>query len=179
MGAESVAAKLERAWIGALRTCASLSGLGLFLLAVMITSDVLVRWLTGRPIIGVFEIAEVLFVLVTFLAVALVYQDDRQLRVDALSGLARGRTAASLRLLDGVAGLLFFGVVVWTGGAEWLKAYLGGFLRRGLVEIPSAILLGFIVFGSLLLCAVLLAIVAASVRRLIARPGKGAADAAG
>jgi TRAP-type C4-dicarboxylate transport system permease small subunit len=172
-----VAAKLERAWIGTLRACAGLSGLGLFLLSVMITGDVMVRWLTGRPIIGVFEIAEVLFVLVTFFAVALVYRDDRQLRVDALSALARGRTAASLRLLDGIAGLLFFFVVLWTGGAEWLKAYLGGFLRRGLVEIPSAIPLGFIVLGSLLLCAVLLAIVGASLRRLIARSGNGAADA--
>lgn len=135
---------------------AIVSGLMLALLSTMVTTDVLVRWYTGRPIIGVFEVAESMLVYCTFFALALVQLRNQQLSVDILSSRTRGRFAGVLRLIDRLASLLIYGVIVWFTGHEWIKAYQGGFLRRGMFEIPTTVLLSAIVIGAALVCLVLL-----------------------
>lgn len=147
--------------------------LGLMALSVMVTADVALRWFTGRPFVGVFELSEVILVLVTFSAVGLVHLDNRQLSVDILSARARGRTAAGLRLFDALIGLFVFGLLLWKSWEEFGKAYSGSFLRRGMIEIPTAIPVGFIVLGSLCIVVSLLFIVRRSIAQLA---GKAAID---
>ena len=146
---------LDRALARLLIYSAWVSGIALFCLAAMITVDVFVRWLTGRPFIGVFEVSQVILVVVTFLAIGLVQYRQRQLRVDIFSARAKGLPARFLTALDCVVGLAFFGLLLWTGGLEWVKAYTGGYLRRGMVEIPTAIPLAFLVVGTFFMCLTL------------------------
>ncbi len=149
-------ATLDRVLERLLIYSAWVSGIALFCLAAMITVDVFVRWLTGRPFIGVFEVSQVILVVVTFLAIGLVQYRQRQLRVDIFSARAKGLSARLLTVLDCVIGLAFFGLLLWTGGMEWVKAYTGEYLRRGMVEIPTAIPLAFLVIGTFFMCLTLL-----------------------
>lgn len=122
----------------------------LLLIAVIITVDVTKRWFTGKPILGVFEGVELLMVAVTMLVLGMVEWQHRQLNVDVFSHRARGRSALFLVVLDKALTLLFIGVLVTMSAGEWLKAYSGWFLRRGMVEIPIVYPMGLIVTGAVL-----------------------------
>lgn len=156
----------EQALRGVLMAFAYVGAVGLLALSVMVTADVALRWLTGRPFVGVFELSEVLLVLVTFSAVGLVHLDNRQLSVDIVAVRAKGKMAAALRIFDALVGILVFGLLLWKSWEEFWKAVHGGFLRRGMIEIPTAIPLGFIVLGALCIVVSLLFILWRSVRQL-------------
>jgi TRAP-type C4-dicarboxylate transport system permease small subunit len=159
--------RIEALWARVLQAVALLNGLVILLLAMMITTDVVFRWLAGRPIIGVFEISQILFIPVIFWVLGLVIFTNRQVRLDIVSARARGRLAVGLRVLDQVLGLLFFGVLLWTGGTDWLEAIERNYVGRGMLEIPQAVPLGFLVFGSLLIVATLVIMLVRSIGCLI------------
>ncbi|MFO1188153.1 MAG: TRAP transporter small permease subunit [Alphaproteobacteria bacterium] len=159
-------ASFERAWRTVLVAFSYIGTIGLIILSVMVTVDVTVRWFTGRPFVGVFELSEILLVLVTFSAVGLVHMDNRQLSVDILSAKARGRTAAGLHLFDAVIGLLVFSLLLWKSWEEFTKALAGNFLRRGMIEIPTAVPVGFIVAGSFCIVVSLIIIIRRSIAQL-------------
>jgi TRAP-type C4-dicarboxylate transport system permease small subunit len=122
---------------GLFRMAATVGAAGLIAIAVMITVDVGMRWATGRAIGGVFEIACVLLVVVTFLPLGLVVHEERQLRVDIVPGLLKGKALAAVDLFDCAIGILVFGLLLKVASEEFGKAYFGRFLLRGLIEIPT------------------------------------------
>jgi TRAP-type C4-dicarboxylate transport system permease small subunit len=134
---------------------ALIAGAMLLLLSLMVCADVAVRWATGRPLIGVFELAESMLVYSTFLSLAYVQLKNQQLRVDILSARARGRLAGTLNLLECLASILVYGAIAYFSGHEWVKASQGGFLRRGMLEIPTSYLLAPICIGAFLVVCVL------------------------
>lgn len=156
----------ERVLLKLLRACGAISGVVLLFMAFMVTTDVSKRWLTGKPITGVFEVSQLSLLVATFLVLGYVQYYDRQLTVDIVSSKAHGRTRVLLRLLDGLLGIFFFGVLLWTGAEEWLKAWHGGFLKRGLIDIPTTIPLGFLVFGAALILVTIVLITFRSLIRL-------------
>lgn len=133
------------------RASAIIGAIGLVLIACMVTADVTTRWLTGRPIVGVFEVTTVVLVLVTFFPLALVQFRNQQLRVDIVAEHVKGRGRAMLDLVDAAAGLCVFGLLLWAASEEFVKAYEGGFLLRGMIVIPTAIPVGMILFGTFLM----------------------------
>lgn len=156
MADSSADGPVDRLLDRALFPVAVVAGLMLGLLSIMVTADVAVRWATGRPLIGVFEIAETMLVYCTFLALAYVQLKNQQLRVDILSSRARGRLAGLLNLLECVASIFVYGAIALFTGHEWFKAHQGGFLRRGMLEIPTTYLLTPITIGAALVALVLL-----------------------
>jgi TRAP-type C4-dicarboxylate transport system permease small subunit len=147
---------VERALDRTLWPIATLAGFMLAAMSVMVTADVAVRYSTGRPVIGVFELAETLLVYCTFLSLAYVQLKNQQLRVDILSARARGRLAGVLNLLECIASIFVYGLIALYSGHEWVKAHQGGFLRRGMLEIPTSYLLAPITVGAALVVLVLL-----------------------
>jgi TRAP-type C4-dicarboxylate transport system permease small subunit len=137
----------------------------LFLLAVMITIDVLMRWLIGTSIVGIFEVSQVALLAITFLVLGYVQHAGQQLTVDILSARARGPVAILLALLNSLISLVVFGALLWAGIAEWWNAYSGSYMRRGLIDIPTTIPLGFLVLGTGL---VVLALILGLLRDLFA-----------
>jgi len=81
---------------------------------------------------------------------------NQHLRVDILSSRARGRTAGGLRVLDSLTALFFYGVILVSACREWIKAWQGGFLRRGFIQIPTTVLMSAIVIGCALICLTIL-----------------------
>lgn len=138
------------------RTLSNIGGAFLLALAIMVTLDVIVRSATGKPFTGVFELSR-LFLLMSFsLAIAPVSFFDCHLRVDIFSGNFTGRARTAATLLDRIATIVVFAMMVWVGCTEWLHAYRGSFLQPGIVEIPTVVPLGFLVFGSFAVCATIL-----------------------
>lgn len=157
-----------------LRWSCTLSGVLLLILAILIVADVLSRWALGRPITGVFETSEVTFVLVSFLALAWVHQQGRQMRIDVLSGRAQGRPAAAMEVVTNLLALAFFGMVLWRGVFQWLEAWGIWDIRPGVVQIPTVIPIGAIVVGTVFLCLSILTSIVTDVRRLVTgAPGVG------
>jgi TRAP-type C4-dicarboxylate transport system permease small subunit len=143
-----LAARIERLLSRVLNAVALLSGTLLFLIAVVVTTDVLKRWITGKPILGVFEAVEVLLVAVTMGVLGLVEWQQRQLNVDIFTHRMKGRPALALVALDKGLSALFIGVLVAMAAAEWAKAWNGWYLRRGMVEIPIVIPMGLLLVGA-------------------------------
>lgn len=146
---------------------ASVAAAALVLISLGITSDVLIRWATGRPITGVFELASLVLVAVIFFPLGFMQYQKLQIRVDIVTTHARGRWAVALDLLDAVAGLLVFGVLLWAASNEFVKAYQGGFLLRGMIEIPTTVEIGFIIFGTALILIALIHLFVVCVRTLV------------
>jgi TRAP-type C4-dicarboxylate transport system permease small subunit len=146
---------------------AAVAGIMLGAMSVMITADVVIRWWTGRPVVGVFELTETMLVYATFLALAYVQLKNQQLRVDILSARARGRLAGALNLLECVASIFVYGAIALYSGHEWLKAFHGGFLRRGMLEISTTYLLTPITTGAALVVFVLVWQLIKSVRQIV------------
>lgn len=146
---------------------AAVAGLMLGAMSVMVTVDVAIRWSTGRPLIGVFELTETMLVYATFLSLAYVQLKNQQLRVDILSARARGRVAGALNLLECVASIFVYGTIAVYSGHEWVKAYQGGFLRRGMLEIPNTVLLSPITVGAALVVLVLVWQLVKSCRQIV------------
>ncbi|OGA37024.1 MAG: hypothetical protein A3G80_05270 [Betaproteobacteria bacterium RIFCSPLOWO2_12_FULL_62_13b] len=144
------------------------SGLLLFILSFIIFVDVLVRWLAGRPIVGVYESSEVVFVAITFLALALVQCEERHIRIPTLVERLPDRCRGFLDAFADLAGFSFFALILWLAAVDWLEAWRGHFVRPGLIEIPNTLHLGFIVVGSFLVCAIYITSSLARLRRLFA-----------
>jgi len=133
-----------------LNAVALLAGSLLFCIALIVTTDVLKRWITGKPILGVFETVEVMLVAVTMGVLGLVEWQQRQLNVDVFTHRAQGRWALLFLIIDKFFAVLFLGVLLSMASLEWLKAWNGWYLRRGMVEIPIVIPMGFLLFGAFL-----------------------------
>jgi TRAP-type C4-dicarboxylate transport system permease small subunit len=117
-------------------------------MALMVTFDVAYRALSGRPVVGVFEMSEVMLTAITFLAIAGVQARGQQLRVDILTHELVGRKQMAVRLLDGIAASIFFCVLFWTASVDFAEALRLGLSGTGLVRMPAAVPLGLVIFGT-------------------------------
>lgn len=156
------------AFVALLRWSCAASGIILLALGVVIVIDVLSRWLFNRPIPGVFETAQVTFVVVSFLALGWVQRLGRQMRVDVLSARVRGRPARAMEAITNLLALVFFGMLLWRATFQWLEAWQIGDVQQGLVQIPMVIPIGGMVIGTVLLGLTLVVAIVADVRGLVA-----------
>jgi len=134
----------------------AIAGSILFLMAIVISVDILKRWLTGRPFVGIFEFTEVGFLVLSFLAFGLVEHSGRQMRVDLVSDRIQGRPGHLLRAITGILGLGFWGIILWKGSGDWLRAYQIHDVRQGMIQLPSITYLGVLVYGTFLVCVTLI-----------------------
>lgn len=140
-----------------LRFLAIFAGACLFCIAALTTVDVTVRWFRGVPITGVFEIAQIMLLLMTCFALPLLHYQRRELSVDIFRAQARGGLKWFMEALDIIAGLLFFALLTWTAWVDFSTAFARGFRAQGLLRIPTAIPLGIVTIGAALVFVVLLA----------------------
>lgn len=109
----------------------------LLFIAAVTSLDVSVRWLTGQPLTGVFEISGIALVAVTMLALPSVLLRRQQLRVDILFEQAAPSVKRALTGLDCVIGIAVLGALFYGAAEETIKAFTGGYLQRGTIAIPT------------------------------------------
>jgi len=135
---------------------AVIAALSLLAIATLVTVDVTLRWTFGRPIVGVFEIATVLLVFAIFLAFPLVQYRDEQMNVDIAYDRFNHGAKFAAKIIDCLAGILVFGILSWAAAHEFLEAYAGGFLLRGMIQVPATVPYGAIAVGSILTLSVII-----------------------
>ena len=154
-----------------LELSAMAAGVILFFLAAMTTADVFKRWITNRPFIGVYEYSGVLFVALTFFAVAAVQYANRQIRMDLLVTHLKGRIKGILAVASDLLVLGFFTVILWRAVIDWIEAYQIGDVTYGMIQIPLVVYISLLGYGLVLICLCLLIGLGKNIREII-HPGK-------
>ncbi len=133
-----------------------IAGIALIGIAIIVTSDVLTRWFTGSPIVGVFEISSVMLVAVTLLAVPGLLLRQKQLRVDIAFEHAGPAVKRAIVVFDAVVGFGLLATLCRLAVVETDSAYFGGYLINGMIALPKWIPFLMIALGSGLGALVLL-----------------------
>jgi TRAP-type C4-dicarboxylate transport system permease small subunit len=92
------------------------------------------------------------FLVCVFLVIPLAQNKDRHIRVDIIIAAVRGKPKYIMEAFVSLLAFIVFAVLVYVGSKEWLAAWEGGYISRGLIDIPNTIHLGFLVFGAFLMC---------------------------
>jgi TRAP-type C4-dicarboxylate transport system permease small subunit len=105
-------------------------------LALAITADALVRFITGRSLLGMVELSETLLVAIVFLGLSYCGYVGAHITMNLVTAALPPRVAAWARVL---AYSLVVALVVWmlyaTGMRAW-DSFVGGEFKFGLVQWP-------------------------------------------
>ena len=116
-----------------------------------VTTDVISRYIFNHSIVGVFELTEYTLLYMTFLCAARVLKDDAHVKMDIVLQRLNPRVNALLNFLTSiVGGLISLGIIYYGIQVTW------DFLQKGsyeltMLEPPSALIVGVIPIGGLLL----------------------------
>ena len=133
-----------------------LAGLGVLVMAGLITFDVLMRYFLDRPQLFVDELASFLQVFVVFAALAYTFRAGGHVRVDLVTSSLARPVRAWLRVVTLALGLAFLAAVIWVTAQSGLNAY--GYGRVSAVMLyPLWIPMLFIPAGLLLMAVAMLA----------------------
>ena len=100
-----------------------LAGLAVLLITLLITYDVGMRYLLGRPQIFVDELASFLQVVVAFWGLAHTFKTEGHIRVDLVMGALRPSARTRLRVATLFLGVVFLIIVTWQTWDTALRAY--------------------------------------------------------
>ena len=147
------------------RSAATLAGLAVLAIVVLITYDVLMRFFFDQPQLFVDEAASFLEVLVIFGGLAYAFRTGTHVRVDLLTTHLPRRARARLRALALGLGLVFLAIVIWTTAQSALTAYRYGRVSAVMLYPLWAPML-VIPLGLALLAVVMLIALTAQLRAL-------------
>lgn len=140
---------VNRAFIG-------LCGVLLLSLSVMIVIDVIYRYFSGRPLVGVYEISGLILLATIFFAFGFVELNRQHITIDIIPNLARKGMKAFLDCIDAICGLIVFSIILYTSGVDAIESYEFSFSSGGMLRIPLYVPFTIIFIGSLLMCVALL-----------------------
>lgn len=147
------------------RSASTLAGFAVLAIVVLITYDVLMRFLFEQPQLFVDELASFLEVLVIFGGLAYTFRTGGHVRVDLLTTHLPRRARARLRVVALVIGLVFLGVVMWPTVQSALTAYRYGRVSAVMLY-PLWLPMLLIPLGLALLAVAMLAALVAQLRAL-------------
>jgi TRAP-type C4-dicarboxylate transport system permease small subunit len=125
-----------------------------FVLMVIIVSDVFGRALFNHPLTGAPELAKVSLVALLFLGMAKTLRTDKHIRATVLLQRSGPGLAAGLNLLANACGLFVLGLLCWSSWELMVEAWkVGEYEGAGALRVPTYHLRSLIV-----LCGVLTAI---------------------
>lgn len=127
------------------------SKVGLFLMMMLITYDVIARYVFMKPTLFIDEISGYLLVMVAFMAVPMVTKEDRHIRMDVLSSRLPASYQVWLELILSIISILAIGVVLWRSIILTHNLYVRGVLFGSVLYTPLYIPQSFIPIGLTLL----------------------------
>ena len=129
-----------------------LAGLIIFLMMLIISYDVILRYFFNRPTMWVSDISTLGIPFVTLLAAAWALRKESHIKIDIVVQRISPRRSALLQIVNSIIALLACIVFFWQGLEVLFEAYQWDEqLFRNLV-IPKVYLLWVFPFGALLLC---------------------------
>lgn len=103
---------------------------------VLITADVLGRYLFSTPIIGTLELTEAIMPFAIFFALAHAQASGGHIRVSVVTGRLPYRLGQWVDILAHVVALAFFGFLTWYSGMTAVESWQYREASEGLLRIP-------------------------------------------
>ena len=141
-------------WV--VRTASALSGVALVILVGGTVADVVLRWISGRGIAGSTEIAEVLLVVVIYLALADSEMSEQNIRVTLVTSRLPDVPARLFRRIGDFVAIL---MIAWLTSATTVRAFESWQVneyRYGVMSVPMwqariAVAFGFLLLGLIII----------------------------
>ena len=122
-----------------------------FVMVVIICSEVVSRYFFNRPSIWVVDITGYILLYITFLGAAWLAREKGHVMIEVLTSRLSSETQRLLTIVTNTIGAIFcFFFAIWTGLEFW-KKLIAGTLVIELFEVPEWTILIIIPIGSLLL----------------------------
>lgn len=111
-------------------------GVGMLVAMFLGTADVVGTQFFGTPVAGALELTESTMVLIVFGALAYAQLRRNHIRVELFYARVSPRARAALDVLADVAGLAFFGLLLWQAIGEATTSWRIGEATVGLIRFP-------------------------------------------
>lgn len=129
----------------------------IFLMMFLVTADVAGRYVFNKPIKGALEIAELMMVLLVFLAMSYCTLKAGHVVVDLVTSRLSSRTNAILNVVTSLASAVIVGFIAWQLGMKgWREVVSSSSRLTLLLQIPEAPFYLVAAIGSLIACVELL-----------------------
>lgn len=135
-----------------------------FLMVIITVADVLSRHFLKRAIAGVFELNEVLMVMVVFLGLGIAQEEKAHIRAELLISRASIQVRRWFDIFAHSVGFLFWGVIFIQSISKAWDSFLTREYKEGLIKFPVWPVRWALVIGVLLLCLQLLSDIYATFR---------------
>jgi len=143
------------------------SGCMIFGLMLLISVDVIGRYLMSKPIPSVTEMAETILVLSVFLCLASTHAAGRNIRVNALTRHLSERRQTVLEIFAACGGLFLFALITWKSWSTGLESWQEKEFLMGLLKIPAYVSRMAVPIGCAFLCVEFLREIISMVARLV------------
>jgi TRAP-type C4-dicarboxylate transport system permease small subunit len=108
----------------------------IFILMLLISADVVGRYVFSRPLWGTFEVAESLLVFIVFLGFAYTQHEKGNIRVQVVANRLPLRVRPLLDFLAHALGLAIFVLITYEAGRHAINAWRIGEESVGMVRVP-------------------------------------------
>jgi len=116
-----------------------LSGGFVYIVTVVVVVDITVRFLTNKPIVGMYEAVTVCCVLLAFYGLPQVIVDKRQLHLDIVSRRFKGKGGSALGIIHAAFAVLLFGVLTYMCFKEGIYNLQQHMIFGVAVQVPYVI----------------------------------------
>ena len=114
----------------------SISQLFIFLMMLLITADVIGRYVFNSPVPGTYNISESMMVFIVFLAFASTQAKRQNIRIEIVTRRLSPRKRYPLDLIISLAGILFFGLICWQTWPLAIESWSMREYMSGPVSLP-------------------------------------------
>jgi len=136
----------------------------LFLLMILTSADVFMRYLFNRPIKGTFELTELMMVVTVFFALAYTESKKGHVSVELVIERLPQRSQAVIDALTSLLSLIIISVIVWQGFLFAHETMLSG-EHSAILGIPLFYFKALVPLGALVLCLEILISIINALRR--------------
>jgi TRAP-type transport system small permease protein len=128
----------------------------IFVMMLLTTADVVMRYIFNRPITGSYELTQYLMVIIISFTLAYGAAGDGLVRVTILSERLSARTQSIMGIFTGLLGIGLFIFITWRS-VNFVGLEHGQHIKSPIIGIPLYPFAGLVVFG--LVCLVLVLII--------------------
>ncbi len=112
-------------------------GIGAIAVSTLMTGvDVVARYFFSKPIPGVYQLSEMLLILIIALPLAYCQQMKAHIRVDVFITRLHGKPRAMFELLTVILALFLFGLTTWTTAVAAWQSFVAKDYVEGLIHYP-------------------------------------------
>jgi TRAP-type C4-dicarboxylate transport system permease small subunit len=120
----------------AIRVLGNVATVCILTLMVLTTTDVILRYIIGRPLKGAYELSEILFLSAVFLGMAYTQMFKEHVNADLLVTRLSAHTNLILETGALILAIFIYGLLAWQGAEAFWKSWNTSEYRWGLIPIP-------------------------------------------